>query len=100
MWLHPNWAFAEFCERARTVEELSARFMKEVEALGFSYAACASHVDPLRPPHGAVMMVNYPKTWLERFSSQGYALRDPVFFAARRQALPFQWSEARFRWRP
>jgi LuxR family transcriptional regulator, quorum-sensing system regulator BjaR1 len=97
MWLHANWAFAEFCENARTIEELSARFMREVQALGFSHAACASHVDPLRPPQGAVMMVNYPKIWLERFSSQGYAARDPVFLAARRQTLPFQWSEPHFR---
>ncbi len=92
-----NWSFAEFCDKAQTVKEISARFMREVRALGFSYAACASHVDPLKPPPGAVMMVNYPQVWLERFSAKGYATRDPVFLAARRQALPFQWSDWRFR---
>lgn len=92
-----NWSFAEFCDRARSVEEIAERFMHEVRALGFCYAACASHVDPLRPPSGAVMMVNYPSIWLERFSAHGYAARDPVFLAARRRALPFQWSDWRFR---
>lgn len=92
-----NWSFAEFCDGARTIEEIGARFMREVRALGFSYAACASHVDPLRPPRGAVMMVNYPQPWLERFSAKGYAARDPVFIAARTRALPFQWSDWRFR---
>ncbi len=92
-----NWSFAEFCDRAESVDEISVRFMQEVRTLGFSYAACASHVDPLKPPVGAVMMVNYPQAWLQRFSSRGYAARDPVFLAARRQALPFQWSDWRFR---
>ncbi|MBL8544305.1 MAG: LuxR family transcriptional regulator [Hyphomonadaceae bacterium] len=97
MQMRINWAFAEFCDEARSVDEISDRFMAEVRALGFAYAACSSHVDPLRPPRGAVMMVNYPRLWLERFSTRGYAARDPVFFAARRQALPFQWSDWRFR---
>lgn len=97
MYTRMNWSFAEFCDKAVSVDEISGRFMSEVRALGFSYAACSSHVDPLKPPHGAVMIVNYPQTWLERFSSQGYAARDPVFLAARRQALPFQWSDWRFR---
>jgi LuxR family quorum-sensing system transcriptional regulator CciR len=51
----------------------------------------------LKPPHGAVMMVNYPQIWLERFSTRGYAARDPVFLAARTQVLPFRWSDWRFR---
>jgi LuxR family quorum-sensing system transcriptional regulator CciR len=94
---HINWAFAEFCDLASTVEEIGARFIREVHDLGFAYAACASHVDPLKPPAGAVMIVDYPEAWLERFSAQGYASRDPVFLTARRQALPFQWSDWRFR---
>lgn len=91
-----NWSFAEYCDRATSVEDIGEKFMREVRALGFSFAACASHVDPLRPPPGAVMMVDYPRPWLERFSSNRYAERDPVFLTARRQALPFQWTDKRF----
>lgn len=92
-----NWAFAEICDRATSMSEVHAAFLKEMRALGFSYAACASHVDPLRPPADAVMMVDYPASWLERFSAENYARRDPVFRAARQQTLPFQWSDRRFR---
>ena len=92
-----NWSFAEACDDALTIAAIQSTFMREIRALGFSYAACASHVDPLRPPPGAVMMVDYPHAWLERFSAQRYAQSDPVFHAARTQALPFQWSDRRFR---
>jgi LuxR family transcriptional regulator, quorum-sensing system regulator CciR len=92
-----NWAFAEICDQTEEVGDIAAAFGREIRALGFSYAACASHVDPLKPPAGAVMMVDYPRDWLERFSGRNYALRDPVFLTARCQALPFQWSDPRFR---
>jgi len=92
-----NWAFAEVCDRAANIAEVQAAFMAAIRDLGFTHAACASHVDPLRPPAEAVMMVDYPRQWLERFSAKNYAGRDPVYWAARRQMLPFQWSDRVFR---
>ena len=92
-----NWSFAEACDVSTSVEDVQTAFMREIRALGFSFAACASHVDPLRPPQGAVMMVDYPRPWLERFSAKRYAYRDPVYHTAKKQALPFQWSDLRFR---
>ncbi len=92
-----NWAFAEVCDRATSISDVQDAFMREIRMLGFSFAACASHVDPLRPPADAVMMVDYPRAWLERFSAENYAARDPVFKAARQQTLPFQWSDWKFR---
>jgi DNA-binding CsgD family transcriptional regulator len=97
MQAHLDWAFAEKCDAAASVGEIAEMFTREIRALGFSYSACASHVDPLRPPRGAVMIVDYPKPWLERFSSMNYAQRDPVYLTACRQAFPFQWSDPRFR---
>ncbi|MBL8552247.1 MAG: LuxR family transcriptional regulator [Hyphomonadaceae bacterium] len=91
------WSFAEKCEKARSVEDIQAIFSREIRARGFSHWACTSHVDPLNPPNGAVMMFDYPRPWVEHFSAQGYARRDPVFLTARRQALPFQWSDRVFR---
>lgn len=92
-----NWSFAELCESARTVGEVQNVFMHEIRELGFSHAACSSHVDPLNPPRGAVMMLDYPRSWVERYSERGYARCDPVFWAAHHQALPFQWSDLKFR---
>jgi LuxR family transcriptional regulator, quorum-sensing system regulator BjaR1 len=94
--MRTNWAFAEVCDAAIEIEDVAEAFKREIRALGFSYAACASHVDPLKPPAGAVMIVDYPTAWLERFSANNYARRDPVFTTARRQALPFQWSDLRY----
>lgn len=71
--------------------------MREIRRLGFTYAACASHVDPLNPPEGAVMMLEYPRHWVEYFSSQGLAQRDPIYFTARVQPLPFWWRDQKFR---
>lgn len=76
---------------------LSAHFIGAIETLGFSHAVCSSHVDPVRPPADAVMMINYPTAWTQHFSDRNYAAIDPVFIAARKQALPFQWSDPRFR---
>ena len=90
------WSFAEACGAARSAEEVHALFFREVASLGFAYVACASHVDPLHPPRGAVVLINYPDAWLEHFSASGYAGRDPVFEAAREQVLPFQWTDAAF----
>jgi DNA-binding CsgD family transcriptional regulator len=92
-----SWSFAELCDGASSVQTVANAFLKEVGELGFSHVACASHVDPLMPPPGAVMILNYPQTWLDHFSASKYARRDPVFLAAREQLLPFRWSDGRFR---
>lgn len=91
------WTFAERCAEAASVEEIRALFLREVEALGFAYVACASHVDPLRPPPDAVTMLHYPQAWVKYFSTENLALRDPVFMTAKRQLLPFGWSDRAFR---
>lgn len=91
-----KWSFAEACDRAASVEEIGDLFLREVEAIGFSHVACCSHVDPLRPPPGAVMIVRYPLGWVEHFSARGYASLDPVFLTARREVLPFRWSDPAF----
>lgn len=92
-----DWSFAERFEDAASLREVTACLMREIRSLGFSHAACASHVDPLRPPPGAVVLLDYPSDWVARYSERGYARRDPVFVTAKRQALPFQWSDRAFR---
>jgi DNA-binding CsgD family transcriptional regulator len=89
-------SFAERCDAAQSVADVRALFLSETQALGFPYVACCSHVDPLKPPPGAVTMIHYPQAWLARFSDRNYAARDPVFLAAKRQLLPFGWRERRF----
>jgi LuxR family quorum-sensing system transcriptional regulator CciR len=92
-----NWDFALVCDRAEACDEVEEVLVGEMRALGFAHVACGSHVDPLHPPPGAVMMLDYPDGWAPYFSDQGFALRDPVFATARRQVEPFAWSDQRFR---
>lgn len=91
-----KWSFAEACDRADSAAEVGELFVRDVGKLGFTYAACCSHVDPLRPPPGAVMIVRYPDAWVRHFSANDYAERDPIFQTARRRVLPFQWSDPAF----
>jgi DNA-binding CsgD family transcriptional regulator len=64
--------------------------------LGFRYFACSSHVDPLHPEHG-IMVLNYPRPWVEAYSNLKLHRIDPVFRCADRTRLPFFWDAPEFR---
>lgn len=90
---HATLEFLAKCREAGSSEEIAALLFGAMEACGIVYVACASHVDPLHPPPGAVAMVNYPGEWLTHFSARDYAKRDPIFWAARRATTPFFWND-------
>jgi len=85
-------SFIESAERAATTPELDARFQDALQRLGFRYFACCSHVDPLRPPRSAVMLHNYPTSWVDIFSERKLHEVDPVLLRAERSFLPFLWN--------
>lgn len=87
----------EQCERTSRGEEIAALFQQALQALGFRYFACWSHVDPLRPPRRAVMLHNYPQEWVRCFIELEFHEIDPVFHCANRTLLPFFWDSDRFR---
>ena len=90
-------AFVEQCERGLKIEDLKAAFEQALQSLGFKLYACCSHVDPLNPPPGAVVLHSYPKEWVKYFSEVGHYSIDPVFRYANRTLLPFSWDSAAFR---
>lgn len=90
------WSFIEECEAQTSADAVGDRFLDEMSVLGFPYVALASHVDPLAPPSGAVMVLRYPDSWVAHFSAEQYQRFDPVFDFASRQFLPFRWTEGRF----
>lgn len=90
------WSFIEDCEAHASVSAVGDQFLDQMSALGFPYVALASHVDPLAPPSGAVMMLRYPESWVAHFSAEQYQRFDPVFDYASRQFMPFRWTEGRF----
>lgn len=88
--------FIEQCERAEQIEDLNRAFQHSIFALGFRYFACGAHVDPLHPRQ-AVMLLNYPREWVESYSELQLHSIDPVFLRADRTALPFCWDSDDFR---
>lgn len=84
--------FIEGCEaRPPSAQRLAEVFPKALEALGFRHFACCSHVDPLHPPPGAIIMHNYPAVWARHFSEARLHEIDPVLLHAERNPIPFFW---------
>lgn len=90
-------SFLERCRHGTPANELAGVFQQSLEILGFRYFACCSHVDPLRPPRGAVMLHNYPGEWVRAFSELDFYYIDPVFHQASRTLTPFFWDADEFR---
>ncbi len=88
-------SFTELCKTSTRVCELRSTFQRNLENLGFRYFACSSHVDPLNPRH-AVMLLNYPRDWVECYSEEKWHLIDPVFHRADRSRLSFFWDDPGF----
>lgn len=85
--------FLQKCRTAASADDIARMLYAEMETCGIRYVACASHVDPIKPPRGAVAICNYPFPWQLWFSDNGYAKRDPIFFGAHSALLPFWWEE-------
>lgn len=84
--------FIEQCRAETPVRTLAEGFQRCIEALGFRYFACCSHVDPLKPPRRAVMLHSYPKDWVRLYSELNFLDIDPIFIRASRSLVPFFWS--------
>lgn len=86
--------FIEGCQASPpSAQRLAKGLPKALEALGFGYYACCSHVDPLHPPPDAVMLHNYPAVWERHFSEARLHEIDPVLLHAERNPMPFFWDE-------
>lgn len=76
---------------------LGDTFESTLEQLGFPYFACCSHVDPGSPPSGAIMLHNYPTSWVTAYSERRLHEIDPVMVHAERALVPFCWEAPDFR---
>ncbi len=88
--------FIETCEKCEYSDDLEIAFTKSIEKLGFIHFACCSHVDPLLPPAGAIVLLNYPRKWIELFSARKLDRIDPIFWYADRTSRPFFWDDPTF----
>ena len=87
----------ERCIRGEQRDSLAAIIEAAIDRLGFGYFACCSHTDPLAPAPGAVMLHNYPTTWVRAFATAQLHKIDPVLRHAERSRAPFLWSAPEFR---
>ena len=90
-------SFIDLCRSGAAASELAGLFQRELDACGFRFFSCTSHVDPLRPPRGAVVLHNYPAEWMRAFSELDFYYIDPVFHYANRSLTPFFWDADEFR---
>lgn len=90
-------SFIELSRSGAAAGELAGVFQRELDACGFRFFSCCSHVDPLRPPRGAVVLHNYPAQWMRAFSELDFYYIDPVFHYANRSLTPFFWDADEFR---
>jgi LuxR family transcriptional regulator, quorum-sensing system regulator BjaR1 len=86
--------FLDYCEKETSADAIGDRFISTLQAIGYEYIACSSHLDPLRPRPGGVRVLNYPKAWVEHYSEEEFARIDPVFHAACAMPGPFSWDDA------
>jgi DNA-binding CsgD family transcriptional regulator len=82
--------------RGASGRRLVSLFERTLEELGFRYFACCSHVNPLRPPPGAIVTHNYPQDWFLQFCERELYRVDPVLQHAERVLAPFHWNDAAF----
>jgi LuxR family quorum-sensing system transcriptional regulator CciR len=88
-------AFVEDSQQIQSFESLIWKFHLTLERLGFRYYACGSHVDPLHADR-ALMLLNYPREWVQTYSERQLHRIDPVFLRAEHAFQPFHWKTEDF----
>jgi hypothetical protein len=89
--------FIERCSEITDLPALHKEFERSLHTLGFRYFACGAHVDPLHTGP-AVMLLNYPDTWVATYSDLKLHRYDPVFERLSRTQMIFAWDDPRFLW--
>lgn len=90
----PLQSFIDLCLDPPGPSSLVAAFRSAIDALGFRYFACCSHVDLDNPPRQAIFVHNYPVGWVKHFLEARLDRIDPVLQLAQREPLPFFWDTA------
>ncbi len=85
--------FASACSRITAENELHDLLVDATARLGFEKFALNHHVDLVRPPPDAVVLMNYDPAWIEQALVNGYHLDDPVHAASAKCAVGFAWQD-------
>ena len=85
--------FIEVAKRATIEEELVKEFALALAKFGFDRFSCASLCDVNDPPDNAVMILEYPEAWLDRYTDQRYQRFDKILELSLSQTSPFSWAD-------
>jgi LuxR family transcriptional regulator, quorum-sensing system regulator BjaR1 len=89
-------AFIRDLDRTRNLADVSAQVLRHVAPFGAEHVIATSI-----PRAGAtrrqqlesVLFQNIPAAWVDRYSSRGYAFKDPTIRRMASGAAPFYWNE-------
>jgi LuxR family quorum sensing-dependent transcriptional regulator len=83
-------------DRARNLPDVAAQVLRHVAPFGAEHIIATSipRVGATRRQQlGSVLFHNIPPEWVERYSSRGYAFKDPAIRRMAAGAAPFYWNE-------
>jgi LuxR family transcriptional regulator, quorum-sensing system regulator CciR len=83
--------FVRDVARAESLDAIGAMLGDTLAEIGFEWFALVHHVNVVAPPLGFVKLTNYPREWLEEFTSYRYYADDPTRVACQMTAQPFLW---------
>ncbi len=85
--------------RAQTVDELQAIASRHLDDLGFSMFAfhMVRHTQTRSADKVLTILTDYPKEWLQRYTTNRYIWQDLVHERSAGTIIPFAWSEAQER---
>tara|TARA_R110002072_G_scaffold129294_2_gene267696 strand:+ start:35 stop:763 length:729 start_codon:yes stop_codon:yes gene_type:complete len=78
------------------VEVLKSTLSKYINPLGFDMHTCVSIVDLTNPPPSALLILDFPKPWVERYIEQNYIEKDVIFRKAVRDMQAFKWQDVSY----
>ena len=94
--LNHTHAFIRDLDRARNLEDVSAQVLRHAAPFGAEHVIATSipRVGATRREQlGSVLFHNIPAAWVDRYSSRGYAFKDPAVRRMVSGAPPFYWNE-------
>jgi len=85
-------SFAAAIRDCESLAACAALFRDAIAQYGFDTFACGE-VDTVERNRCVFYVVGWPPAWLDVYVKSGFIEHDPVVERAKRQALPFTWSE-------
>jgi LuxR family quorum sensing-dependent transcriptional regulator len=94
--LNHTLAFIRDLDRARNLDDVAAQVLRHVAPFGAEHVIATSipRVGATRRQQlDSVLFHNIPAAWVDRYSSRGYAFKDPTVRRMASGAAPFFWNE-------